>query len=337
MFRSKKREVPVRVAITDTSITYLTLDRDNQGFFVVSYGSLPLDEGTVVKGEVCKAKSFVTTLKQVVSLVTKNLPERTSPQYTLLLPHENFLHTHVSFPYDVEEKNLSRNFKSFLLEHDDRYPWVRTHYYLSSFDDSTDGVYVRALDKERYGSYYLLAHEAGIGRVSIESVLHGITSFLPQKERCSVILFEEEVSRILEYERGYYLRERKFQVSYRHLAQAIAKHIQVERSEGQQILDTYGVSRAHKDPKVFSQMMRSVSPLLDFLRKKKSVSQTFTYIWYLGTPLAGMADLLEKRLGGNVIELDIFNSPYQFHEVLSLPREESNKYALLIASAVEGQ
>ena len=334
MFSSKKNFVQVSIYIDDSIIRYLVLNKDENGFFVEHHDEAFLPQGVIVKGEILKAQVLLGILKKIQEKVTKKLTEMSKPQYSLLLKNDYFLNTQLELPGYSGGKNLTKQLKKFLSKHREDYSWFKDHNYRSHFDKETSKVYIQALPIEVYKSYQMLLTQAGMDPVSIYSDLYATEYLLDTQETAVVVVIGEDVSRVVEYRNNHYLSDQKFQVSYQKFTSDIIKNLGIKEDEARDIVRTYGVSRAHRDQKVYQHIMRSITPLVDFLRKRKTITQTPVCLWYLDTPVLGMADLLQKRLKTQVHKIDpLRHDTYFFHDIISLHRDDSHRYSLLLAHA----
>lgn len=337
MFKSSRYQPRVIFAVNDHRIQYLILDHDDQGFFIVHHDEAELPEGIVSKGEVLRAEAFSEILRKAKKDIKEKL---TSSGFNLivLLDSDYVDITTIKLP-DFEEKNdAGKQLRSYLNKHREDYTCLDTHYYYVR--QHNQGVFhVELIEKHHYESYQTLFDVAGFSRPSIYSQMYPVGDFVYESTGVIfVLLFEKSFTRVIEYQDGKLIKSKKFECSFDQIMKDISRNISVELPEARKIMNTFGVSRSHRDEKVYRRIIRSMTPLLDYLRRRKGIAKIPLYTWYTDIPLVGMEDLLHKRLGSRVEILDPLEAKKErVHEVLSLPKEESYRYSLLLAAGLMGE
>jgi Tfp pilus assembly PilM family ATPase len=335
MFSFSTKKVSVVVSISTNHISYVIVDKDSDGFFVVHYEEAVLPEGIIEKGEILKAEALTNILKKIRSTISEHVPSKRKVEYSLLLPHHYFRYEAIPLTLSPEEKNRKEYVQQFLKDNSDTYPWVTNHSYTFHYSQEAQELYISALNNDMYSSYRSVFQTAGYVDVNIESSTTACGILLNDQPLASLVLFGEDFSYLIGYRNGHRVSSQKFEISYQRFVSDIVRGLRIEPSVARKIISDYGVSRAHKDSKVYTQLMRSLTPLLDLLRKKKIVSKHPLHVWYLNTPIIAMEEVIEKRVGIEVKELHPLNIPtHNFHEVLTMHKDESYRYSLLLAYAM---
>lgn len=335
MFSFSTPKVHVVITITNNDIRYVIVDKDKEGFFVVHHEEASLPEGIIEKGEILQAQALTTILRKMNSTIVNHLPSKKKAVYSLLLPHHYFRFETLSFEEPLPEKNTQQYVVQYLRDNSETYPWVTNHTYNLRYNQEENEVYVEALNNDIHMSYDTVLTTAGFKDTVITNNISACGPLLSDQKIAQIILFGEESSYLIGYRNGYRVSSQKFEISYRRFVSDIVRGLRIDSKVARKIIHEYGVSRAHKDEKVYTQLMRSLTPLLDILRKKKTRAQYPLYIWYLDTPITAMEEVIEKRVNITVKELNPFRlNNYPFHEVLTLHKDESYRYSLLIAYAL---
>ena len=335
MFGSSQPKKQVVLSLSDTEIAYLVVDRDENGFFVIHHERAELPKGIIQNAEVLRAEALTTILKKSYQDIMEHLPKKSRCSFSLLLPHVHFTHEIVGFGEEIPKKTLSRFIQKHLKENPERYPWSRTHSYTFEYSEERNEIAFEALDNEKYSSFRHVCEAAGIKEVGIVSNTKACGTLLENYPTASMILFGDESSYLIGYRNGYCISSQRFEVSYRRCITDITKGLRVDGNMAKKVIREYGVTRSHKDQSVYNQLMRSFTPLIDILRKRKTDKKQQLFTWHLRKPLRGMEEMFYKRVGVSVEELNPLHlDEYPFHEVLHLHKEESYQYSLLIAHAI---
>jgi Tfp pilus assembly PilM family ATPase len=330
MFSQKEPTSKTVLRITDTEVSYLTLKKNNLGFFVDTHEQLSLVEGAIVQGEILMADFLYKVFKKIsLSVENKNID--------VILAHEYFLCHDVEISKVTKKQSLKKRVTKYFKELSKEHSWQKTHVceFSSNLHDASEKILFTCLPKEIFGSYLHVLEKAGFKISSMNSDILAFDHVLP-KERASIITIADDELRMVEFKNGVYSSYKKFQVSYSLFTQDIMKSLNVSTEVARKIFDEYGILRAHKDEKVYKRLIRSLSPLLDFLSKRKIKERSHIRMVFTDTPIRGFVDVLQKTIKSDVAELDILRTgTYSFQDVLSLHRNESYKYQSHIAQALK--
>lgn len=325
---SMKNKYHVAISISDTMFRYVLVGQDQHGFFVQDHGETPLEEGVVIRGEIIRA----SVLTNIISHTKKNLSAFAPVNYSLVLPHRYFIYDAFLVEGIAQQKKKHLGIQTYLREHVQQYPWAEDHSCLYQTDDN-DMVYVEALPHERYQGYKTLLASCGIDDLEIHSTISGMT-VITKAAPSLIIKIDHDKSHILECTYGHLEQQKIFELSYQSLVADVVKFLQVDLDFAQKVIRKYGVSRAHQEPKVYQRVIRSVSPLLDYLRIQKSIQKKKVYLWFSYEPLVGMQDMLMKHLHTDVSVINpVHNEMVQFHEVLTMHKDDTYRYSTLLLTA----
>jgi hypothetical protein len=113
------------------------------------------------------------------------------------------------------------------------------------------------------------------------------------------------------------------------------KNVSLDQGSALGILKKYGVLRTHKDEQVYKRLIRSLTPLLDFFKKRKVKTAADIFVLYKEIPIPGFADTISHVAGSHVKDLDIFGfEGYTFQDILQLHKNDSYRYQSHIAQAL---
>ena len=334
MFASKKSSTQLVLYCDDLSIRYLLLDRDDQGLFVRAHDEAELPLGVLERGEILKAEAFTGILRTIKTAVEREGFKLKNIQTTLILDNDYFKHVDFDLPGYSFRKDLHKQIQSF-IKNNDEYSWLKDAHVSARYDDQQKKLYAYTLSKHLSSGYLHSLEKAGFRDVSIHSDMFACEQLVGSDPHVRMIVVGDKYSKLVELKHGHYVSDKKFQVSYQQFSSDIIKNLNIPKDTARKIVREYGVSRAHKDQKVYARIIRSLTPLVDYLRLQKDIRTTPLFLWYLDTPIIAMADVLSKRLSTQVQELDpLKQSPRAFHEVLSLQRDDSHRFSLLLAQAM---
>lgn len=330
MFSQKQPTSKTVICITDSTVSYLTLKKNQHGFFVDAHQEVALVEGAIVRGEILMADFLYKILKKISSRIeNKNID--------IILAHEYFLCQDADLSGISEKQALKKRVTQYLKELSDKYAWQKTHVCEFSYHNynKKQNVLFTCLPRDIHSSYTHILQKAGFNVQSIGSDILAFDHVVP-KDRTSLITISDDGVRMAEFKNGIFSSYKKFQVSYNILTQDIAKSLNIDELAARKILEEYGVLRAHKDEKVYKRLMRSLSPLLEFLSKRKIKDRSYLRIVFNHLPIPGVVDILKKTIHSDVAELDILRTEkYSFQDILSLHRDESYAYQAHIAQALK--
>ena len=317
------------VALYDNKIQYVTLARNSDGFYVKKFDSAELESGVIKNGEILKADF----LKKVLQKILKNIKTNT---VDLILPHDYFVFDMVSIKKEGKKTN-KKLVKEYLNKNKHTFSWADTHgYEYDSFDsDKKLKLLFRALPRDIYASYEYVFKKAGLKIHSIQSDLVSFAELMPRIGRITQIFFMNKCTYVADYNNGIYVSDKKFNLSRKQFLQDIIKNVKISDTESEKILTRYGILRTHRDPKVLARMERSMSPLLEFLTKRKIKEKSPIFIHFSDTPIRGFVDKIKRIIKTDVSLLCPMNTDkYSFQEVLTLHKKESYTYEPLIARAL---
>jgi len=331
MFSQKHPTTKTVVYITDAYISYLTLKKNDEHFLVDDYDTLPLVEGAIKKGEILMADFLYKIFKKMVAGVHNK-------KIDVILPHEYFVSDNFIIPGEVPQKTtLKKRVLQYLHNLDTKYSWQKTHVceFSNYVDARGEQVSARCLPKDIYTSYIHVLKKAGFKVTSLSSDLLAFDHILPA-ERTSLIMLGKESCHVAEFKHNMFMSHKKFEVSSQLFIQDIMKTLNVTETAAVGILKEYGVLRSHKDEKVYKRLIRSFSPLLDFLTKRKIKELSHIKVLFSDLPIRGFVDMVSKKAQGDVDELDVVRTTdYAFEDVLLLHRDGSYAYQSHIAQALK--
>lgn len=325
---SQRKTTPHTVIhVTDDVLSYVTLDRNAHGFFIVDHEYIELPKETIVRGEILKAD----LLGQILKKMRANIPNAT---IDVLLPHEYFLCDMANLKKTSSRVSLKKRVLAHLK--DSHLPWRTTH--VCEFRTHTTGdkdtiVFV-CLPAEVQKSYTHVLERSGF---VVRSISSDILAFghLVGTERTSLVVVGRDAIRIAEFKDGVYVSHKTFQASYNQCIESIKSVLKISHDDAQRIFDKYGLLRAHKDEHVYRRLVRSMSPVVDFMSQRKIKGASQVRVVFLDTPILGFIDWLVKTLNVHVTELDVLKTNiFTFQDVLTLHRDESYQYQSLIAQAL---
>jgi len=323
-----KKKYHISISISDTAFRYVVVDRDQNGFFVPAYGETFLEEGIVVKGEIIKASALL----DVITSFKKNLPDSSVSIYSLVLPHQYFIHDSFLVAGVSSQKQKNSAIQQYLGDNIQQYPWAENHSCLYQTDEH-DMVYVEALPHERYQSYITLLSSCGIDNVEVHSDISAV-SVMVKDSPSVVIKIDNEKSYVFEINNGFVESKKTFELSYQSLVSDVVKFLGVDLDFARKVVRKYGVSRAHQEPKVYQRIVRSVSPLLDYLKVNKSTRKKKIYLWFSHEPLVGMKDVLTKQMHTEINVISpVHNEIALYHEVLDIHMDDTYRYSALLLTA----
>jgi len=329
MFSQKKITKSV-IKIDDAELSYVTLAKNNQGFFVQQHETIELPEGVIVRGEILKADMFLAMLKKIA----KNLDNK---KIDILLSHEYFLCVDAVIDNSSQGLSVKKRIQGYFKNTKDSQSWHTTHAYEFSLHtiNNRENILFKCLPTDIQKSYDQICKQAGLKVASMSSDILAFDHLL-MNERVSLIHVGAETTRVVEFKSGMFVSNKKFQVSYNQFVQDIEKNLNVSSEQSRAILDQYGLLRSHKEEKVYTRLLRSISPLVDFLSKKKIKASLLIRVVFDEKPIPGFVDYLAKALRVDTAELDvIYTNKYVFQDILSLHRDESYHYQSLIAQALK--
>ncbi len=327
MFTSNKSRTVI--ALYDKKIQYLTLARNEYGFYIQKCDSAILEDQVIKNGEVLKADY----LKKIVVNIAKKINTRS---IDVIVPHDYFLfdlHT-IKKEGTLSQKKL---IKQYLKKERSNISWSQTHFFEYEVFEAKDSLKVlfRALPREIYLSYEYIFNKAGLKINSVHSEIIAFQDLLPADIRMSQMYVTEKSTYLLEYKNGMYISDKKFNLSYRQLTQDIKKNVDISEEEARKILSNYGVLPTHRDEKVLTRIERSMNPLFDFIKQRKIKEKLSLYVHFNDIPIKGLTNKLKKMFSFDVIDLSALNvRGYDFQDVLTLHKKESYSYEPLIARAL---
>lgn len=314
------------ISISDTTLRFVLVSHNEQGFFVSDFGEYLIEKGVVVKGEIIKAAQLSSILKEI----KQKAKAYKKLSYSCILPHTLF--TFDTFELKgIQEISKKKDFlKKYLEEHQNDHSWVSDHSYL--YHTHGDVVHIEALQQELYTSYITLLEASGYKGIEIHSDISSLRQKL-KSEPSVVIEVSEDMSFVMLFEHGALLSYKTFEFSYKRLIADIVSHISVDTSFAHKVLKKYGVSRAHQDASVYQRIKRSLAPMLDYLRLNKSITKGRVYLWKTHEEIVGMDDVLTRVLHTDVESLNVVQDEY--HEVLDIHKDELPRYVQLLLTATQ--
>jgi len=327
---TKKKLPKTSILITDTHIGYCTLAKDSKGFFVEQHEITELPADVISRGEIIKADIVFQIFEKIAeTLKNKNID--------VVLTNEHFIHEVITLPEPNRKKTLKERAADYFAQSNTSYDWQKTHVceLHQGSDTNADQVLFSCLPQDIHDSYMYIAKKAGLMIGSITSPLLAIDHMIADDS--DLILLNKKHTYVISYKQGIIYDTKVFNVSYDQYVKDVVEILSVLPEKAEQIVSQYGVSRNHKDEKVFKKMVKSSSPLLEYLtKKKKNMSDRTSYVMYNHAAVPGFTDMIHKILGSNIHELNVLAIPkYQFHDSLSIMKRDSYQYQSMIAQSLK--
>lgn len=327
---SKKHLIKSVIMVTDDSLSYATLAKNKLGFFVQQHETVELPKGIIVRGEILKADLLFNIFKKIAGTISNK-------SIDILLGHDYFLCSDGVLPKKQKETSLKERVQEYFKNTAESEPWHKTH--ICEFSTHTvqgkEKVLFKCLPKDIQKSYIHIAKRAGFKVSSMSSDILAFDHLLDGDRTIGIFVSDENV-RIADFKSNMFTSHKKFQVSYNQFTQDIVKLLNISKEDARDILDQHGLLRSHKDEKVYTRLTRSISPLIDFLSKRKTKESISIKVIFDENPIPGFADFLIKALRIKTSELDVlYTDKYTFQDILSLHRDESYQYSAHIAQALK--
>lgn len=319
------------ISINDEILSYITIQKNAQGYDVTDYGEAYLPQGVVVRGEILKADFLGNALKKIAQKISQT-------NIDIMIPHEYFLCKNAVLENAQKKETLKDRVQQYFNNKETSEEWQSTHiceFSIYPVAHQKDTVFFKCLNKEMYQSYEYVVTLAGLQMDTISSEILAYSHLIPP-ERTFLISLQKNYALVSEFKNGIYLSAKKFQVSYEQFTGDIKKNISLSDEEAYKILKKYGVLRSHKDERVYKRLMQSMSPLLDYISKRKISDQYTILVTFADTPVLGFVDAIAQATMAHSEELDIITTnQYNFADILSLHRDDSYKFSALIAQALK--
>ncbi len=330
MIKRKQRDKTV-ISLNDKKIKYLTLSKNNYGFYVKRHDYSSLEVGVIEKGEVLK----IEFLSKIIKEISRKINVKS---IDLILPHEYFLFELHSIKKEKGKSN-KKILKNYLKKNKENISWARTHSYeYDLFErEKTIDVLFRAIPIAINSSYQELFGKSGIKINTIQSEIVSFSNLLYDKGNFNQIFIGDDYTYILKYKDGIFVSDSKFDLSYKLLIKDIIKNINVSKKEAINILYKYGVLRTHKDENVLKSLKRDMDPIIKYLSLDiiEDKQRYKNYIHFSGIPILGFSDTLRKVLGLDIYDLCVLcSSKYTFQDVLTIHKNDSYEYEALISRAL---
>ena len=327
---SKKPLTKSVMRIDNNSISYITLSKSDNGFFVKEYESFDLVPGIIVDGEVLKADVLTKIFKKMAKKIeNKNID--------IILPHENFFFAHDVLNDGNKTLPLKKRIKNYFQNNAHPQPWHTTHIceFSTHLCQGKEKVLFTCLPDTLQKGYVHLVENAGLEIGSLTSDMLAFNHLLGDKQ-VSLVGFSGHDVDVVNFSAGACSSSCKVDISYQKLVSDITKYVKIDPAQARDILTSHGVLRSHKNERVYMQLLRSIAPLVDELRKGKVKDLSQIIVVFRDHPIPGLPGYLAKVLGSDVQELDvIYNGKYVFQEVLNLHRNDSYQYQSHIAQALK--
>jgi len=328
MFSTKKQSKSV-IKITDTHISYITIQKEKSLFSIDKYEIIDIPEGIIKYGEILKADIFSKKIKEIQEKIeNKNVD--------VLLSHDLFLSHHGILGAKDQKQKPKKRIKNYLHNFSQVEPWQKSH--ICEFEtftfDKKEHVLLTCLQKDIQSSYFHLFKKSGLTIASINSDMLAF-GHLFSEGQSSVVCINDKDSCVIDFKDGMFIGHKEFQLSHAHLINDIMKDVSINKEESLRVLEKYGVLRTHKDERVYKRLHRSLASLLDYLKKRKTKPKSKISVIYTTLPIKGLSDELSYSAGENVDDFNIFNiKKYTFKEILSLVKKDSYYYQSHIAQAL---
>lgn len=320
------------IAVYDHMIQYLLVTKDTHGLFVKAYGTELLEEGIISKGEILRAQSLSEIITRIQKEVLHRVEKKTA--VTVLLDARYTL-DYVLDADDTKKESINDDtIHEYIASHELLASDIDQYHYRYTFNNQGQ-ISLHLIQKERYQSYYHLFTSLGFTKVTVQgdtcSLSHILTNTHDQQ---FIFLVRDNYSLVMEYSNGVLQKRNMFEYSYKALTSIIMKELDISNTDAQTILSRYGVSRDHREEKIYQRMVRLMTPVLDFLRKKPAIHTKEIHTYYTQTPLVGLEDMIHGRISANIAMVDPQKAgDTRFHDVLILPKKDMFQYSLLMVAA----
>jgi len=329
MFSSRKKTKTV-IRISDNSISVLTLGYNQANKLDVLYHEdLGIPAGIIVSGEILKLEVLAQILKKIKSKIGNTSVD-------VLLPHEHFHCSQISLDPVDKKTALKKRVKDYFQTKTKNEPWHKTHACeFQHYPEAGEGIVLfRCLPKEAYKSYLEVFKRAGLVLSALNSDILAFDHLLGA-ERTSLVHIQGQQTQIADFKKKVHVGLKKFELSYSYLIDDILRNIDMKRGDAKKILEKYGALRSHRDPIVYKRLLRSFSPLVDFLKRRKTQGAFRILVVFGLFPLPGFADHIRRYINVPMQELNLFlDFGYDFVEVPGIHKKHTYRYQAHIAQAL---
>ncbi len=325
---SKKITTKSVIALSDESISYLSLERNEKGIFISAFEKAPLETGIIKKGEVLQADLLEKIFKKIgLSLKNKDI--------SLILPFDYFSFRIIP-DYTPKKNQLPHEwFGQYKKKHHTEESWLSEYEYtfFEPGKEENQGLFIAGITVEMFNTYQHIIKKSGL---RLAECTADVLAFLPEAshERDILCIFSEDMLRLVECKNGFIHHARKFESSYEQYISDIQKVLGVSGEQAQKIFQEYGLLRAHKDEAVYRKLHKSTGPVLQYLAHKKNLLETHISLFFFNTPIHGVDDIFASFVGSNVSTFYPISQKKGFHEVLTLHKKESYGYLPHITQAL---
>ena len=313
--------------ISDLSIKTVHLAKKGTGFELISFGEMPIKEGTIRGGEIKNEKSLVAAIKQAMAEVkgkkikTKNviasLPEEKAFLQVIQMPRlpEEDLKSAIIYeaenyiPLPIEEVYLDAQIILPLKNHLDHYD-----------------VLIAALSKKTVDSYFSCIEKAGLKPLVLEIESLAIARALVKDglaqsplllidfgaTRTSFIVFSGTTVRFTS----------SIPVSSQKLTEAIAHSLKIDLATAEKIKIKYGLEAKTKkeSSEIFDALIPPLTDLVEQIKKHLSFYQSHVSHEHLSSDSMGIEKILLCGGGANLKGLvDFLSSEFGLSVELGNP------------------
>lgn len=346
---SLRSKLSTGIQITDHVVRFASFRIKKKQIALHAYGERFLSEGVVRHGRIINPDALIQTLDTLAreydfTNVTAILSEEQSFIFHTMIPEteavqlQTIVEDHIRSYLELHEKQSA---SGFVCEYD----VLATH-------DGVHDLQVTVTPQSILTSYEHVFESAGLHLESIEVGAHMVSrACLSNTDEASCLLvdFGEDRTHVSVVSGADVMETGTVSRGEQHLIPVIEKFLNVNHHEAEQIKNRYGVSHAHREPALLSELAHELSPIREFIdqsyvrwhsreykTKKQQLPIQKIVLYGTGSHMRGFAEHLAIATRIPVEHAQVWRNYADYYDAVpEIPYEESHRYASVIGAALK--
>lgn len=267
--QKKIKEGVLGVSFIDNQVRWTHVVEDEGNYNVAAYGQMPVPD-IAGSGEDIHQKDVIRRLAQRLTPlgVYKHIPVVAAVSEAVGIFFQTFLSSEISQDDTIDmfidrelEERTGSDPRSFMCEYD-----------IITTDADTKILAVSAYPQPFLQSLHSLFDRIGFDDIHVESALHALVRLhATDAEVRFFITHDQSVIHLSLAHGSAILDHRIIPVGERIWTDVIKKSLKVDDEKAENIFRNYGLKQSHKEPRVYTSIMETLTPLQEAFRDMKSM------------------------------------------------------------------
>ncbi|MDH5442242.1 MAG: pilus assembly protein PilM [Candidatus Nomurabacteria bacterium] len=330
------------ISITDTHIRFATFSKTKTVPRLVNFGSIPLDPGVIVRGEIMDAEKFITAMEHAgdsgkIRRANIGISDRLAYSFTV---------SHVKNGNDWDKAIRDKISDVLLNHHRDDLDDSMVEYEITEETPEIIRAFVWAIPRQSIDGYQEICRLAGVRVQSVQTNMYHVASRCAQGTAPGTCMFVDvglDRSHIAVAHNGQVKSLATVPIGGSSIQPMIDEYLKLHPEKSVEFESSIGMSPVVHDQVFLEKMSRAIAPLAEHVTRERvkwdeGPEPSIDRIHLMGEHAhhPGLQVYLSRLTDTPAKHLDIWGNEYRYNNIPEISFDQSLKYASAIALAMQG-